>query len=119
MRRDPLKGQLFENMVIVEALKAQLNRGKDSRLYFFRDSHGNEVDLLIPHGRQLAPYEIKSGQTWHRSFLKGLTYFERVVGERSLKGTVVYGGDQALNTDSFQLIPFRDIAGLGAVGNEH
>ncbi len=48
--RDPLRGHLFENMVIAEALKYRLNQGKRSNLYFYRDSKGNEVDLLIGRG---------------------------------------------------------------------
>ncbi len=44
--RDPLIGQLFENMIVLEALKARYNHGQIPSLYFYRDSHGNEIDLL-------------------------------------------------------------------------
>jgi predicted AAA+ superfamily ATPase len=113
MKRDPLKGLLFENMVVVEALKARLNRGKDPRIFFFRDSHGNEVDLVIQHGRDLEPFEIKSAHTFHNTFLKGLTYFKRVVGDKCLKGTVIYGGDQSRDTEEYRLTPFSELAGFG------
>ena len=44
---DPLIGNLFENMVVIEALKYRLNAGKEPELYFYRDNRGDEVDLLF------------------------------------------------------------------------
>jgi uncharacterized protein len=61
--RDPLFGSLFENLVIMEALKARFNQGESAEMYFFRDATGNEVDLLIPAGRKLRAVEIKAGAT--------------------------------------------------------
>lgn len=110
MRRDPLKGNLFENMVVVEALKTLLNRGADPRLFFFRDSRGNELDLLVQQGRKLAPFEIKSPQTWHDSYLKGIRYFQNLAGERCLTGSVVYNGDQTRETKRYRLIPYRQLS---------
>ena len=61
--RDPLIGQIFENLVILEAIKAKYNQGKTHNLYFYRDSHGNEIDLLHAKGRELTGVEIKSAST--------------------------------------------------------
>ena len=110
MRRDPLKGNLFENMVVVEALKTLLNRGVDPRLFFFRDSRGNELDLLLQQGRELVPFEIKSAQTWHDSYLKGIRYFQNLAGERCRRGSVAYNGDQARETERYRLIPYRQLS---------
>ncbi|MDE0513315.1 MAG: ATP-binding protein [Gammaproteobacteria bacterium] len=110
MRRDPLKGNLFENMVVVEALKTLLNRGVDPRLFFFRDSRGNELDLLLQQGRELVPFEIKSAQTWHDSYLKGIRYFQNLAGERCRRGSVVYNGDQTRETERYRLIPYRQLS---------
>jgi hypothetical protein len=73
--RDPLMGSIFENLVVVEALKARLNRGLTANLYFYRDSHGNEIDLLHKTGSQLLGMEIKAAATWHASFKTGLLRF--------------------------------------------
>jgi predicted AAA+ superfamily ATPase len=108
LSRDPLRGALFENLIIVECLKHHLNLGKDARIFYFRDSHGNEVDLLIQKGRELAPYEIKSAQTFHHSFTKGILYFNNLVGKRGLKGTVVYAGAETRNTDAYSLLPYLE-----------
>ena len=63
VHRDPLWGALFENMVIIEALKDRLNAGESAELFFYRDSEGNEVDLMLPMGRQFHAIEIKAGAT--------------------------------------------------------
>lgn len=71
--RDPLAGQLFENPVVPEALKTRHNQEKKSpNLYFYRDSHGNEIDLLYANGPNLSGIEIKSAATFHPNFRKNL-----------------------------------------------
>lgn len=90
--RDPLHGNLFENMVIVEALKARYNAGKEPRLYFWQDSNRNEVDLVFEKQRHLVPIEIKSAMTWHRDFTTNLTKFQRSIPEAQ-DGYVIYAGD--------------------------
>jgi uncharacterized protein len=57
----PLRGALFENMVMMEALKFRLNRGLYDNLYFYRDSDGAEVDLILEFAHGIYPIEIKSG----------------------------------------------------------
>ena len=92
VKRDPLIGNLFENMVMVEALKARLNSGNTPDMYFFRDQRGFEIDLLIAAERKLYPYEIKSARTWSSDFTTNLKSFtER--DTKIEKGTVIYAGD--------------------------
>jgi len=61
--RDPALGHLFENLVIMEALKERLDRAESAPLYFDRDSTGNAVDLLIPDAEGMHAVEIKAGGT--------------------------------------------------------
>lgn len=109
MQRDPLRGNLFENLIVIETLKEKLNQGSDPRLFFYRDSHGNEVDLVIQNGSSLLPVEIKSSQTWHNSFLKGITYFRNLMGDRAEKGIVVYGGDTNRTTKNYRLYSYKTL----------
>lgn len=90
--RDPLVGAIFENLVIVECLKARYNRGQLADLYFFRDSNGNEVDLVWQEGRALAAAEVKSASTFSMGLLKGLRRFRTLVPEFA-RGYLVYNGD--------------------------
>jgi hypothetical protein len=94
--RDPLRGALYENLVVTELLKQRLNRGLRPDMYFFRDSHGNEVDVVLRDGRQLIPIEIKSAATFDATFLRGLASFRDTVGEPAATGAVLYNGDREL-----------------------
>lgn len=88
MNRDKMRGHLFENMVIMNFLKDRFNHGKEEGLYFYRDSNGNEVDLLVREREVYDCYEIKSAATFHKDFVKGLKNFEKnfpsLAGERPL-----------------------------------
>ncbi len=92
--RDPLRGNLYENLVIADIVKNALNKGIRPEVYFFRDSHGNEVDLLIREKGGLTPVEIKSAATFSPDFVKNLEYF-RALGIRPVSaGAVLYNGEQ-------------------------
>jgi predicted AAA+ superfamily ATPase len=93
VQRDPLWGALFENFVVAEALKDRFNQGENSPLYFYRDSVGNEVDLLMPVGRQLHGIEIKAGGTVNPDYFKGLKRFDAHHPQTLCSGCVVFGGD--------------------------
>jgi predicted AAA+ superfamily ATPase len=92
--RDPLRGGLYENLVVLEILKSRLNRGKRPELFFYRDTHGNEVDLVIRQARTLIPIEIKSAATFTSDFLKNIDHFGSVVGDRCAQGFVLYNGQE-------------------------
>ena len=92
--RDPLRGNLYENLVISEIVKGALNRGIRPEVYFFRDSHGSEVDLIIREGGRLVPVEIKSASTFSSQFLKGLEKFAALGLQGVSPGAVLYNGEQ-------------------------
>ncbi len=89
----PFKGNLFENLVILEFLKHRLNSGKSKNLYFWRDSTGNEIDLLLEHGERLVPVEIKSGMTVTSEYFKGIKFWNKLSGNQG--GLIVYGGTES------------------------
>lgn len=92
--RDPLRGGLYENLVITDIVKSALNRGIRPEIYFFRDSHGNEVDLLIREQGVITPVEIKSAATYSVDFVKGLERFRASGAKRTTAGAVLYNGEQ-------------------------
>jgi hypothetical protein len=95
--RDPLRGSLYENLVIADIVKGALNKGIRPEVYFFRDSHGNEVDLLIREKGSLTPVEIKSAATFSADFVKGLERFQTLGIKRVTAGAVLYNGEQRFN----------------------
>ena len=94
--RDPLVGNIFENLVVIEALKARLNKGLDPNLFFYRDNNLNEVDIIYKRSRDLVPIEIKSAKTWNKDFCHGINYF-RSISKNAADGYLIYAGD--LNPD--------------------
>jgi predicted AAA+ superfamily ATPase len=93
VERDPLRGNLFENLLIIDQVKKLLNAGQRPQLFFYRDSHGHEVDLIIPEGRKLEPIEIKSAATFRPEFIRGIKNFRKTVGDdRCSSGQVWYNG---------------------------
>ena len=106
--RDPLIGNLFENMVVIEALKARLNAGKEPELYFYRDNKGNEVDLLFRQNRQLIPIEIKSAMTFHPQFAKGIAQFQKIASSAQ-KGHIIYAGNLTPELSHASVLHFTDV----------
>ncbi|HIJ22948.1 MAG: ATP-binding protein [Gammaproteobacteria bacterium] len=109
--RDPLVGSLFENLVIIEFLKCQYNHGERAGLYFYRDSYGNEIDLILKQGGGLSGVEIKSASTWSSGFVKGLERFNKnnAVLQRKL---VVYSGEPISLSSGVEVLSFLSTSSL-------
>lgn len=105
--RDPLHGNLFGNLVVAEAFKARLNAGREPRLYFWQDSHRNEVDLVYERQRKLVPIEIKSAMTWHADFATNLLKFQRAIPDAQA-GHVLYAGDLHPQGEQYTVRHFKD-----------
>jgi predicted AAA+ superfamily ATPase len=103
------RGALFENLVISELMKHRFNQGLASNLYFWRNNTGEEVDVLIEHGEQLMPVEIKSSQTFHSDFLTGLTKWAKYAGATALPAQLVYGGDLSMTRQGVAVHGWRDM----------
>jgi uncharacterized protein len=103
----PLRGHLFENLVVTEFAKYFENQGERARLHFWRDSNGQEVDLVVENGMQsnrLGLVEIKSSQTYHSDFSKSLRQVGRLLGERVERKMVVYGGTEQYVRDGVEVV---------------
>jgi predicted AAA+ superfamily ATPase len=107
--RDPLIGQLFENLVIIDVLKNVYNKGKLDNLYFFRDSNGLEADLLLQQGRQLMPIEIKSSSTYKPELLKGLKRIMELSPQMA-NAHLIYSGDAMQFSNGINAIRFDELA---------
>lgn len=98
-----LRGGLFENMVINSFVKRAWNVGEDADIRFWRDSQGNEVDLLVYSQGMPTAYEIKSGATFSPDFFSGLVKWAKLSGASPDQMNVVFGGDNNLKTSNGQL----------------
>lgn len=91
--RDKMRGNLFENYVVMEAVKHRMNAGREGGIYFYRDSNGNEVDLLLKEEGEIKAYEIKSSQTYTGAFSQTLKKISGWISTPVVRKTVVYTGD--------------------------
>lgn len=115
--RDPLRGNLFENLVVIEALKYRLHRGRRSNLNFYRDSSGKEVDLFLGYGPDIFPVEVKAGMTINNDYFKSL----RLLAKQHnfpLGAGLVYGGESSQTRHDVEVVTIREIHTLLASREE-
>ncbi len=91
----PLRGSLFENLVILELLKSRLNRGLRSNLFYWKDRTGNEIDILLDQSAGTIPVEIKLAATFHQGFLKGIRYWQKL-NPKVENSYLVFSGQDAV-----------------------
>lgn len=92
LQTHPLRGHIFEGMVVTELIKKRTNLGLDSNLYYWRDKTGHEIDVIIDQGDILIPLEIKSGMTLNNDFFKNINFWQELSG--SSKSVLLYAGHQ-------------------------
>ncbi len=109
METHPLRGSIFETFVVAEVMKFFFNRGERPNLYFWRDSSGLEVDLLIENAGRTIPVEIKSGKTIARDFFSSLEKWMSLAGERALDPTLIYGGKESYFHKGIQIQSWQKV----------
>lgn len=110
INRHPLKGKLFENLIVIEALKYRYHRGKRNSLFFWRDAKGNEVDLLIEQGPDIAAVEIKAGATVSSDWFKGLRSFAGKPAPPPKASALFYGGSEQQKRSDISIWRASDVA---------
>ena len=109
IKRDKMRGHLFENMIVAEALKQRLNAGRTNNLCFYRDSNGNEVDLITKREGMLNLYEIKSSETYHPDFEKGIKSFIGSFGDIVGSNSIIYNGSLENESREIKLINYKHL----------
>jgi predicted AAA+ superfamily ATPase len=93
LKTHPLRGSIFEGMVVTELLKKRTNAGLPINIYYWRDKTGHEIDVIIDNAGKLLPIEIKSGKTLNSEFFKNIEYWSKLSGVE--KSVLLYAGDQS------------------------
>ncbi len=109
----PLVGSIFENMVVMEAVKSRLSQGEGDGLYFMRTSYGTEVDLVVENAGRLDLCEIKAGATFHDDMANNIRAIEKIMPGEVGRKIVVYSGRDASTADGIEVKSFIDGSGLG------
>ncbi|MCZ2116038.1 MAG: ATP-binding protein [Anaerolineae bacterium] len=106
----PLRGSIFETFVVSELVKSRLNRGERAAFSFWRDSNGNEIDVVADVGTDMMPIEIKAGQTINWDFFAGLERWTALAGERAVSPALIYGGEENHERRGTRIIGWRKVA---------
>ena len=107
------RGAVFETWVVAETLKHRYNLGLNADLYFWRDNHGLEVDLVFEHRGRLHGVEVKSGSTCASDWLSPMRRWQAVAAvDRDSAPTelvVVWGGDDSYVHLDHHMLSWRDL----------
>lgn len=113
VQNHPLRGALFETMVVNEFLKNRANTGVREPLYFWRDNIGVEVDLILERGTEIAAIEIKSGITVATDAFSNLQKWGKYATERgnfsAIYPALVYGGDARFVREGTDVMGWRGL----------
>lgn len=112
LENHPLKGPLFESLIITEFLKKRFNSALESNLFFWRDKTGHEIDCIFDQGDRVIPIEIKSGRTITEDYFTNMNYWNRLSGNDPKKSFIVYGGTDEQRRSNGHVISWK---GLGKV----
>jgi predicted AAA+ superfamily ATPase len=101
------RGAIFESFVVAELTKSFIHQGHEPDLYFWRDSTGHEVDILIDQGAVLVPVEVKSGETVTSDFFKGLLFFRDLEKDPDAPAALIYGGDRLFEQNGVKVYSWQ------------
>lgn len=89
----PLRGAVFENLIISEMLKQSYNSARRPSLCFYRESSGREVDIVQQNATGIELIEVKSASTYRKEFMKNMDYLRTILNLDAACETLVYDGD--------------------------
>jgi predicted AAA+ superfamily ATPase len=107
----PLRGSLFENAVVAEALKYRFNKGLRPNLSFYRDSRGLECDLFYETGHGIGAVEVKSGSTIASDYFRSLDRVSELIPQIAAKA-VIYGGQDTQSRTDCEVAPLSGVANV-------
>ncbi|MCH7401122.1 ATP-binding protein [Belliella kenyensis] len=104
----PFKGVLFENMMVAEYVKQMHHSNDLEDIWYWRDSGGNEVDLLVDKGLDFTAFEFKATKTITSEMFNGLNKFEAISKIKGLEKKLVYAGNENQVRTAGKLVSWKD-----------
>lgn len=109
LARDKMRGAIFENYVVMEVIKHRFNRGLLNGVYFYRDSHKNEVDILLKEEGEITAIEVKSSMTYHTSFEADISQLSDWIKTPVVNKIIVYTGDFENTASDIKILNYRHL----------
>ena len=107
--RDKMRGAIFENFIVMEAIKHRYNQGLEGGVFFYRDSNQNEVDVLLKQEGEITAIEVKSSMTYNKSFEKSLSQIDKWIQTPVVRKVVVYTGDFENTAGDIKVVNYRNL----------
>jgi len=104
-----LKGHIFETFIINEVLKINYNLGERFELYYWRDNHKKEIDLIVDFGLKQYGIEIKSSETINEKYFDGLKYWRELTNIDNGNMYLIYGGEENLIRNEMNVVSWNNI----------
>lgn len=104
-----LKGGIFEGFVVNEVLKANYNIGEKYEIYYWRDNHKKEIDLIIDIGIKQLGIEIKSSETVNEKYFDGLKYWKELTKIDADNLYLIYGGKENMKRNGMNVVSWNNI----------
>ncbi len=102
LRHSPMRGALFENAMVLEAMKVRFNFLKDAACHFYRDSNSNEIDLLLEFEGKRHAIEMKAGVTVASDWFQPLLHHQSILEADTL--SLVYGGNKSMHRQQVDVV---------------
>ena len=106
------KGALFENYGLLELLKSHKNLGIKHNYYFWRDSNGHEIDLIIEQGQQVKCVEFKASETVKSEFIKALHYLDGLEKKLILSHYLYNTQDTTQKRSNETIVSWKDVTAI-------
>ena len=104
----PYRGAIFENLVLMDVVKNNINHAAGYGVWFWRDNHGTEIDILVEKGSQSIAMEVKSGKNVHDDYLQNLLKFSKYNPDVSAM-CLVYDGSVERKTRGIQWVNWKHL----------
>lgn len=109
LERDKMRGNIFENFIVMECLKHRMNCGKEPNVFFYRDSNGSEIDIMMKQNGAITALEVKSAMTYNKAFDKHIRQLDSWIKIPIATRAVVYTGDFENTAGDIHLINYQHL----------
>ena len=109
IQESEFKGALFENLVINEYIKQNYHHNLYREFYYWRDSNGHEVDLLVSNETAYDIVEIKATKTILPKLFDGLDLLKNIGKEKINRKILVYSGKESQNRSNYKVWAWNNV----------
>jgi uncharacterized protein len=101
---------LFESFILSEILKARFNAGLSSNLFYWRDSSGNEINVIAERGEALIPFQINASKEASAPDIAMLAKWRKLNKQPTLPASMICCDTEENRINGFIVYPWYEIS---------